>query len=490
MTTRRSCVPFLTPRSLLQRSALLALVCGLLGVFAYAQPRTGSLDLVIILDTSASMVGQAGGVDIFDKVQSTCTDLVGDLRQGDTVTLISYDENVDQGATITLHSDTERERVAQAIKAIVADGKRTFTSKALQVGLEEADRLDGIFPDHRKVVVILTDGRNNPPPGAPESGLRLGDVTAPYGDKPWYVYQVQLGPEIDQELAAALERLPNGRTIHDREGAQLDSLRDRILPTPEPAPTHEVFEWNPRPDRIVLNVSEAGRPASGSFEVGFPDNLPAAAVEVSPDWSELPSFLDVSISQEPSRGKLELTVTALVNEAGKSQEARGTVRVALTPTTTGFLAAPVSVPVTIRVDVPPPPDPKPVWLWPLLIGVAVALIGGLALWFRRPKPLFGELEVWNENGSGTRLKHDLSLQGSKCVIGPDGAPASKADGSIAKLDLKKESGDQIVRVVPSTGNVLKFKGEPVGELLLHNRDEFFIAHLGFRYLGGTTRSVR
>lgn len=192
------------------------------------QEQFGGVDLILIIDTSMSMRGVDGGADIYEEVQETCKELVRDVGYGNSVTIVSFDTDAHVYPRVVIADNTDRERVYGQIDQIPANGKYTYTAKALESALNEANRLQERSQDYRQVVVILTDGKNDPPPGA-NGDLDFADVTSPYKGKPWYVYYVQLGDELDPDLRSALKRdFPNNKTIHDAKGANLNELAREV----------------------------------------------------------------------------------------------------------------------------------------------------------------------------------------------------------------------------------------------------------------------
>ncbi len=116
---------------------------------------------------------------------------------------------------------------------MVARGDWTYTAAAIQEGLAEARRLDDAQggSKHMKVVLLFTDGRNNPPPWVRgKSGeVRLEEVARRFAGMPWFVWQVQLGPEIDEGMDRAFrgQNYPNYKTVQTA-AADLEKVRKQV----------------------------------------------------------------------------------------------------------------------------------------------------------------------------------------------------------------------------------------------------------------------
>lgn len=165
------------------------------------------IDLVLMVDTSKTMVGKGGGQNVFPEVQRVLKELVDACNPGDNVVLISYDTTVRAHPTALIYGQQDQVALHRQIDELKAEGDYTYTSAAIQMGLAEAKRLDDAqgSAKHTKVVVLLTDGLNDPPPSVrgKDSEVRLGEVAKRYEGMPWFVWQVQLGQTLDSGVDRA-----------------------------------------------------------------------------------------------------------------------------------------------------------------------------------------------------------------------------------------------------------------------------------------------
>jgi hypothetical protein len=93
--------------------------------------------------------------------------------------------------------------------------------------MEVTDNLYRKHPDNLHVAVLLSDGKNDPPPGHQSAeDFDLAAITERYEDRPWYVYYISLGSEPDPDLETAIDTLRHGETKESIEARDLgDEMR-------------------------------------------------------------------------------------------------------------------------------------------------------------------------------------------------------------------------------------------------------------------------
>jgi len=215
------------------------IICGLL---TSIQPLAGqvpgvkqgtALDLILIVDTSATMAGKAGGQNIFPEVKRVLKELIGSTQPGDNVVLIPYEATVQAYPTTLINDERDKQRLKVLVDRLSAQGKWTYTAAAIEAGLAEAKRLEDAqgASQHTKAVVLLTDGINDPPPEVRGTAaeVRLEDVARRFAGMPWFVWQVQLGPQLDESVDRAFRgRLPNYNAVQ-RPATRLHQVREQVL---------------------------------------------------------------------------------------------------------------------------------------------------------------------------------------------------------------------------------------------------------------------
>lgn len=473
------------------RNRLPVFVPILLSLFFSAIPALsapeGKTDLVLIIDTSKSMRGAGGYANIFGRVKQSCKQIVRELSPGDTVTVIAFDSSVKVQPTVTIHGDTEISRVDGLIDDLRADGAWTFTAKALRNALEEAARLEKIFPGHNQAVVILTDGLNDPPPGDPEKDLTLESVAKPYSGKPWYVYQVQLGPKVDKNLSEALKSFPHGTTIHDPRGPRLSELHEKVKPKPKDIQ----ISFAAKPGRLLLKVDKPGVPIIGEFRFTIPKNLPPSALSAKLNRSSWPAQVTSGVSvTSPGEGEVAVRVEATGQAQAPDGDYKGNVAVSLNPGTEGYAAVPLEIPVDLSVRLLPPTWPY--WVAGFL-AVLVIVAGFLVIRaMAARRKLFGKLECHHKDQPEPVVTFSLEELQSKTPIGEaplelPGAGRTLGWLSVGNVDFDELGKQRLVLVTAAEGVSLTLDDRPFSELPLFDRDVFCLGDWVCEYRGDVSR---
>lgn len=461
------------------------LLIGALGFapLAVVQSLSSGLDFVLIIDTSKSMRGKGGPADIFDRVKRICKELVSEMVLGESVTLVRFDQDVQVFPAVTLHSETERERVLGLIDALEAEGDRTYLAKALETGLSEAAHQEAIFAGHRQVVLILTDGINDPPAEARGKGPTMEEVARPYKGKPWFVFQVQLGELVDDSLARAIkDAFKGGGTIHDPRGARLREVRGSIME----AARRPVLEWKIQPAEFELTVERLGATDSARSMLEVPVDLALDAIEVALDRGDIPETVAVHASLARDRsGAARATVTATAAGYLKNGTYRGVVRLRLLEDRTRYEATPTEIPVTVKTALAP--ATWPYWLLGTAVAIgAVLAVIGVSRW-RRSRRLFGSLEYWPLGRPSDVQAVELAPLGTTTgIIGGKSIPIPGADHDLAMLVTRKVDGEMHV-VVVSSGSAITHDGREAVEIPLYDGDEFELGGWHFVYRGEVSR---
>lgn len=188
------------------------------------------LDLLLIVDTSKSMRGLGGGANIFGRVKDSCIKLAKELEGSDSrVSVMTFDSKVNAYPPELLAQADGLARLKDQFKDLQAEGNKTHLTRALREGLKRLGSGQAEDATRLQVAVILTDGVNDPPPGAEDANIPFEEVVRPYVGMPWFVYYLQLGDEVEQELVDVVKRtFPNGGTIHDPKATRLSSMLDSL----------------------------------------------------------------------------------------------------------------------------------------------------------------------------------------------------------------------------------------------------------------------
>lgn len=142
--------------------AAVLLAVGLPPAARAARERTGSLDVFVVLDESGSMK------PIFGRVTTYLADALvrGYLAPGDYLCLLGFSDLPHVRASQRLASEAEKENLARIVGEMnVVPQGYTDMGRALEELLLQLEALAD--PSHEQVVLILTDGLNQPPRDSP-----------------------------------------------------------------------------------------------------------------------------------------------------------------------------------------------------------------------------------------------------------------------------------------------------------------------------------
>lgn len=192
--------------------------------------RSGSIDVFIVLDESGSMK------PIFPRVTAFLADaIVRDyLEPRDYFAVVGFSEVPRVRVSQQLSSAAEKENLAELLRNLnVVPQGHTDMGRALEETLRQIERLAD--PSHEQVILILTDGLNQPPRESPyyaplrgDSGLGLAPPSGfnerflrevrRMAEKGWRVHVVGIGADTDARKLA--EALGAGHTLLRRFDAQ------------------------------------------------------------------------------------------------------------------------------------------------------------------------------------------------------------------------------------------------------------------------------
>lgn len=165
---------------------------------------------LLAVDTSGSM---ADTRDTIGRVKASIPRLMETVNKGDSVTLLSFDENVAVGRTWTIRSNDDKRQPENEIKAFAAKGAWTDLSRMVQALRDKTKELEK--EGGKIIIIVLTDGKDDPAPGTRKEHIdiqSLKDPNAPVKD--YFIYYVSLGALADPVLQKRLETIaPNVTTI-------------------------------------------------------------------------------------------------------------------------------------------------------------------------------------------------------------------------------------------------------------------------------------
>lgn len=201
---------------------------------------------VLVLDNSGSMKRDT------DAVKAAARAFVAALPAKDSLAVIHFADKV----TLTQDLSTKRDLSNAAIDDYAANGG-TALYDALLTSLERLATVDG-----RRVVVVLTDGRDENNPGtAPGSTHVLPDVLDAIKTAGATIFTIGLGANVDRATLEAVSMMSGGESYFPENVSMLDAEYRRILENLRRRYVIKYTSTNPARDGAWRNVEiRAKRP--------------------------------------------------------------------------------------------------------------------------------------------------------------------------------------------------------------------------------------
>jgi hypothetical protein len=142
-----------------------------------------SKDIILVLDTSMSMIGQAGGRNIFDKVKNNIREFIDkSVQDGDRVTFVTFDTDAKIYPSVLVDDDNDRDILKKYISMTESTGLWTNTHRMIYKVFDEAEKIAKEKEGRKTEIVIMTDAIDDPPPGQMKK-LNLNELAEKYGKK-------------------------------------------------------------------------------------------------------------------------------------------------------------------------------------------------------------------------------------------------------------------------------------------------------------------
>ncbi len=178
------------------------------------QESIAPVSIVLALDESGSMKKAS------EAVQDAARRFVGSLRKQDKLGLMLFADNAEMTRDLT----TYRDSVLDDIAHYKASGG-TALYDALSDSLLRLKREEG-----RRVVVVLTDGRDEDNPGkGPGSTRTFQDVLKYARETDAVIFGIGLGTSVDASVLQTLAATSGGQAYFPQEPESLDAIYQRII---------------------------------------------------------------------------------------------------------------------------------------------------------------------------------------------------------------------------------------------------------------------
>lgn len=463
-------------------------ICVLLAVLAGCPASTGqvdrgSVDWIFVLDTSASMHGAGGTANIFGKVKEAISDFIRSAREGDTITLYTFDRDTTLRGHIRISGEIDKRDLLKVVEDVPSEGDRTYTGKAIHDALDRAielrQRADAA--DRTVSIVLFTDGledvRGLTNPITIPSNIDLVPKAQPY------IFFVSVGVQAHEPQLENFVKHPvmenRGQVIRDPGAAGIAEVAERIRKVVQ-APTP------PTPIQLTVSPSTLSfgqiEPGETSNQVIHVRSNAACRVRVVLNTSDnnlsLSEPKDVVLLKSGEEHEIPIQLSA----ADHAGDGVFTVALILTaePSDASSTGTVVNVPITVNVF------RTPLWrralkyllLLLVLIGIAlvvISVIKGEPPWIWVPAlteqaTLQGELQIIHPRPP--RVEDEFisltQLRARKVALSSLLANAA-VDGSDAELEAAKFNGEVRINLQRTKGCVYVNKIE-VANSRIYNDD--------------------
>ena len=266
--------------------------CGLILIFAFhfasvafpGDERSLPVDFVFLVDRSLSMKPV-----LEDVKRYLAADVIGPLvLPGDSVTLLAFYGKVERVWQGRIQGEAEKAALVRSLHKLVPNGRYTDIGRAL-------DYLDPIIkeldaPERVKYVLLLTDERQEAPPGSPY-GSKDFTVSHPYLT---YVNRKDLG---------TFRAITIGLGLDDRIASNAEALASFLKNPPD------------RSDRALPGTQEGSGSPSGSSKTGGSGAIPVGGASENGN-----SVLPLALGIAAGAGVLVAAILAIRSMTSKKKE--------------------------------------------------------------------------------------------------------------------------------------------------------------------------
>ena len=153
------------PLKALTRVFLLTAVSVFLLVGTPAAEEKGSTDIVFAIDISRSMLKNKN----FGKVRARLIEFIQkEVGLGGHIAIVTFGNKAKLLADRQINSQKDKSALINTIKSMKANASHTYMASGIDVGLQSLRELSRKYTDSGRMLVLLTDGKNDPPKSIPE----------------------------------------------------------------------------------------------------------------------------------------------------------------------------------------------------------------------------------------------------------------------------------------------------------------------------------
>ena len=187
-------------------------------------------NIILVLDTSLSMIG-FGGENILSDVKKSIESYIDKLEDGDKITFISFDTDVKVFPSVLIDDKNDRDIIKKYIFMTEAKGKWTYTIKMIKTVFETAEKLTKEDEKRKTVIVVMTDGLDDPPPGRVKNKFNMKDLANEYQGSGWWIYFISFSDlkkneKLIAEMKKELEKVSKHTQIIDASKDPVGGMKE------------------------------------------------------------------------------------------------------------------------------------------------------------------------------------------------------------------------------------------------------------------------
>ncbi|GAB4351488.1 MAG: hypothetical protein Kow0099_35510 [Candidatus Abyssubacteria bacterium] len=168
----------------------IAVAVGVVLFFPAMSHTAANKDYVIVIDVSTSMQ------DIFDEVREAAKRKLSEATTGDNVVIITFGERATLLVRKQVRDKSDIQSLQTTLDGLYPTDYSTYLSRGLERGLSELRYLFEKNPDRERVLLWLSDDKDNPPQELGEEFLTLEDLREKNKDfepgREWFAYDAPL----------------------------------------------------------------------------------------------------------------------------------------------------------------------------------------------------------------------------------------------------------------------------------------------------------
>lgn len=155
-----------------------------------------SRELVVIVDVSASMQ------DLFDEAKARAKQFVSSAQIGDRVTIITFGKSSHLVERSRIRNSYDIARLISVIDELEATEYATNLPAGMERGLSALKRFYDEDPNNSRVLMWLSDDKNNPPdiPGAVTFSTLKEQQTGRLPDRRWFDFEAPIESEAESDI--------------------------------------------------------------------------------------------------------------------------------------------------------------------------------------------------------------------------------------------------------------------------------------------------